>query len=397
MGRQFESLFTDVRNGFLSESFQFIVNGESIEIEIWKSTALFPAVREQFLVDSCARKFFVNDREIEAADIRSLELQLSGEKISNPRSEALLSNILGNVDLEWIFLNHLKSDIWTNPSELVMERRLDLDSADVSIFSMEVLNSLFCRELVSVESEDALLRFILGLGPSFWDLLMHIQIEFLSEDGSSLLNEHFGIPSESVWCRFVDRIAHSPCPFDSKIISGFPKIFAELGWKQFSLLWRGSRDGFKAQEFHLRCNSYRNTLTVILDTKGNIFGGFTPQKWESPVLNWRQKTEKDFLKTDHSLKSFLFTLKNPHDIPARRFPLKAEMKHQAINCCHEFGPCFGFGPPDIIVSDNCNTFKTNFASLGRTYTNNSGVNNDIIFTGSSSFQVRDIEVFEITE
>jgi hypothetical protein len=62
----------------------------------------------------------------------------------------------------------------------------------------------------------------------------------------------------------------SPVPsaplLDSRIISDFPEIFAEF--RKFSLLWRGSRDGFKAQELHRRCDGHANTLTVILDTKG---------------------------------------------------------------------------------------------------------------------------------
>jgi hypothetical protein len=77
------------------------------------------------------------------------------------------------------------------------------------------------------------------------------------------------------------QIGGTPVRLDSLIISDFPKIFAEFQRKRFSLLWRGSRDGFKAQEFHRRCDGHANTLTVILDTKGNIFGGFTPVKWES--------------------------------------------------------------------------------------------------------------------
>jgi outer membrane murein-binding lipoprotein Lpp len=65
-----------------------------------------------------------------------------------------------------------------------------------------------------------------------------------------------------------------PVPsFDSRIISDFPEIFAEFRGKQFVILCRGSRDGFKAKEFHRRCDGHANTLTVILDTKGNIFGG----------------------------------------------------------------------------------------------------------------------------
>jgi hypothetical protein len=47
---------------------------------------------------------------------------------------------------------------------------------------------------------------------------------------------------------------------------------------------------------------------VILETEGNIFGDFTPVKWESP--------RNGKFKADDSLKSFLFTLKNPPNIPA---------------------------------------------------------------------------------
>jgi hypothetical protein len=99
---------------------------------------------------------------------------------------------------------------------------------------------------------------------------------------------------------------------DSQIITNFPKIFAEFRQRRFSLLWRGSRDGFGSTEFHRRRDGHANTLTVILDTKGNIFGGFTPLEWESRA-SW------PFNKGDDSLKSFLFTLKNPHNMTARKF------------------------------------------------------------------------------
>jgi hypothetical protein len=66
----------------------------------------------------------------------------------------------------------------------------------------------------------------------------------------------------------------------STIISDFPEIFAEFRRKQFSVLWRGSRDGFESSKFHGRCDGHTNTLTVIFDTEGHIFGGFTPLKWE---------------------------------------------------------------------------------------------------------------------
>jgi hypothetical protein len=122
-------------------------------------------------------------------------------------------------------------------------------------------------------------------------------------------------------------------------------------------------------------------LTVILDTDGNIFGGFTPLKWDSS--NW---------KADPSLKSFLFTLKNPHNFPARSFGLKAEKKDEAIRCLFNYGPCLS----DIWVCGNCNAKAGSGSSLGISYTNNTGLYGVTFFTGSSYFQVKEIEVFEIT-
>jgi hypothetical protein len=102
---------------------------------------------------------------------------------------------------------------------------------------------------------------------------------------------------------------------DSRIVPSLPPLFDEFRGKRVVLLWRGSRDGFGARDFHGRCDGHANTLTLILDTGGNIFGGFTPLQWESPP--------EDSWKCDDSLKSFVFTLKNPHNIPARKFALVA--------------------------------------------------------------------------
>jgi hypothetical protein len=64
--------------------------------------------------------------------------------------------------------------------------------------------------------------------------------------------------------------------WNSAIVPDFPKLFEDFKRRTFTLLWRGSRDGFGAADFHNRGDGHPNTLTVILDTDGNIFGGFTP-------------------------------------------------------------------------------------------------------------------------
>jgi hypothetical protein len=94
----------------------------------------------------------------------------------------------------------------------------------------------------------------------------------------SLCGEDGTEASESLWQCAAEWIVFPP---DSRIISHFPEIFAEFLGEQFSFLWRGSRDGFGAKEFHRLCDGRANTLSVILDTEGTIFGGFAPVEWES--------------------------------------------------------------------------------------------------------------------
>jgi hypothetical protein len=88
------------------------------------------------------------------------------------------------------------------------------------------------------------------------------------------------------------------------------------------------------------------------------------------------------------------SLKNPHNIPATRFALMAEMKSQAIFCDSELGPCFSL---DIRVSDNCNANTRSRTLLGTVYTNDTGLDGMTVFTSSQYYQVKEIGVFEITE
>jgi hypothetical protein len=182
------------------------------------------------------------------------------------------------------------------------------------------------------------------------------------------------------------RMALPPPPtgFASLILAEFPALFAGFGGKRFTLLWGGSRDGFGAGDFHGRCDGHGNTLTLIEDTAGNIFGGFTPLKWHSISK----------FQVDPGLKSFLFTLKNPHNLPARQFVLRARRNHLAIAISSSCGPHF----QDICVRDNCNANTDSWtADFGHSYRNDTALDEDTLFTGSPNFTVKEIEVFEITD
>jgi hypothetical protein len=103
-------------------------------------------------------------------------------------------------------------------------------------------------------------------------------------------------------------------------------------------------------------------------------------------------------KTDPSLRSFLFTLKNPHNFPVRKFGQTAEKKDfRAIFCRSDVGPSFS----DIGVDDNCNLSTDNHTSdfdySWPSYANDTGLDGTTFFTGDLDFRVKEVEVFEITD
>jgi hypothetical protein len=177
---------------------------------------------------------------------------------------------------------------------------------------------------------------------------------------------------------------------DSLIVKECPPLLDEFQKKQFTLLWKGNSDGFNADDFHRCCDNHPNTLTLILDTEGNMFGGFTPVKWEHDCG----------FKADESLRSFLFSLRNPHGIQPRRFPLKQKQHKDVIFC--DDGWCATFGDNgDIWVKNQCNIHKDNHTHFGTIWQKSTAYKDKTeqknFFTGAERFTVKEIEVFEITD
>jgi hypothetical protein len=109
---------------------------------------------------------------------------------------------------------------------------------------------------------------------------------------------------------------------------------------------------------------------------------------------WNRKSggEDNNFKADASQKRCPFTIKNPHNIQARRLALKPNMKHWAIKCHSGCGSRFC----DIAVSDNCNANidrRAYFDSFDDSYINDTRL--DIVFTDLERLPVRKIEIFEM--
>jgi hypothetical protein len=81
---------------------------------------------------------------------------------------------------------------------------------------------------------------------------------------------------------------------NSTILWEFPDLFGMFTAKWISLLWRWTRDGFSTDGFHNYCDEHSNAHTIVIDTNGHIFSGFTLSPWAStPQLSKRSLTAND--------------------------------------------------------------------------------------------------------
>jgi hypothetical protein len=158
------------------------------------------------------------------------------------------------------------------------------------------------------------------------------------------------------------------------------------GW---DLKYRASRDGFKSTDFHRKCDGIPNTLTVIKAKSGNVFGGFTEQKWHS---------RKEWVADP---KAFIFSLVNKEEKPFKA--LCSNESKQAIRCNSTRGPCFGGDGDcirDICIKTDSNMNKESYSHIGYSYQHpdylkgSAKANN--ILAGSNFFETFEIEIYAKT-
>ena len=147
---------------------------------------------------------------------------------------------------------------------------------------------------------------------------------------------------------------------------------------KWTLLYRGSRDGFGATDFHSKCDGNSNTLT-ILKAKGSsyIFGGFTSITWDGSS-GW---------KIDPN--AFLFSLTNKDNKP---FKMRQNNANCSIVCRSDHGPTFGSGY-DICICNNSNTTTGSYSNLGNSYQHPQPSQGASFLAGSHQFHLSEIEVF----
>ena len=163
----------------------------------------------------------------------------------------------------------------------------------------------------------------------------------------------------------------------------------DLNGRKWSLLYRGTRDGFGASDFHSRCDNKPNTLTIVKSTSRNIFGGFTSAQWKLSATGLWQEDKK----------AFIFSLVNKENNKSILFEHTSIGTH-SIGSYSNYGPIFG-GGNEIFICDKSNTSLSNCSKIGVTYSHpeysSDSKNAKTILAGTHNFQVAEIEVFQMQQ
>ncbi|KAJ4458270.1 putative K+ channel tetramerization subfamily protein [Paratrimastix pyriformis] len=161
------------------------------------------------------------------------------------------------------------------------------------------------------------------------------------------------------------------------------------GAHSLTLLYRGSRDDFRAATFHKLCDGRPHTVTVIRiavnpeerpedGSTDHVFGGYTAATWNQP---------RGYHEDRHA---FLFSLRGTPKSPVK---MPVRDPNHAIQCNNESGPIWG-GGCDLQVADRCNTDDTvSYSFLDNCYAPPEGMSRYFMTGGSQTFRVDELEVF----
>ena len=145
---------------------------------------------------------------------------------------------------------------------------------------------------------------------------------------------------------------------------------------KFNLLFSTNKDGDSSSTFHYYCDGIFPTVTVVLDTSGRRFGGYSTQNWCQSTVGGNYARAPD---------SFIFNLSNKQKYDLNKFNTNAVYRHNS------YGPTFG-GGYDLSLANSC---RSNTSSYCNKSSYNTGNNNLLGGSSSTSFQVSYYEVYQV--
>ena len=141
------------------------------------------------------------------------------------------------------------------------------------------------------------------------------------------------------------------------------------------MLYHSGRHGANAAAFHAHCDGQGPTLTLIQDTDGNVFGGYTTKSWKNHFIAMSEKDPA----------AFLVRVISSHGGPPVLFPSTGQFLSVTSN--PRCGPWFCHGIT-VDYDDQCYTHVD-----GTEYANPTGLRSDETMTGTWKFTPAIIQVY----
>ena len=153
----------------------------------------------------------------------------------------------------------------------------------------------------------------------------------------------------------------------------------------FKLVYRATRDGDSAENFHKKCDKIGPNITLVLTINNIRFGGFTKNNWEHLKEDINQKDPEIGSGKDDA-DAFCFS------IDLHKIYNNIELDSGVVFCCNKYGPTFCRN----IFSINDNMLTKGGFCLKKKYSCFDGQESDYEISGGKKvFGVKDVEVLEI--
>jgi len=146
---------------------------------------------------------------------------------------------------------------------------------------------------------------------------------------------------------------------------------------KFNLLFSTHRDDGTSKKFHENCDGVSPTITIVMDTNGNKFGGYTTSSWRQPSSGSSYARDTD---------AFIFNLSKK-----LKYVQPDKFGKNSIYRDGSYGPVFGSN--NLWIFNNCNSNGNSYTNISKDYkTDNKNLLNS---TGNSTFQVSYYEVYRV--
>ena len=155
---------------------------------------------------------------------------------------------------------------------------------------------------------------------------------------------------------------------------------------KYNLIYRATRDGDTAKNFHIKCDFIGPNVTLIKTKKGYVFGGFTYKGWKH-LFKDIKKDDPEFGTQIKDEKAFGFSINE------KKIYKNGKPDEFAIHCNNNYGPIF----------------KNNFFKIYNEFLKNGGICGKIeesnfagqekefeINGGEEKFEIEEMEVFQIS-